>query len=549
MLEHDLSYLLDVLNIHTGETEEQLDDRLRLQAKEVGVEVEDRQASSLATQLSEYSRRSESIDSRASQSTGLTSHFSEERRPSRPSLSFRDYDAFLATGKPNGRHSLSFSPNHSTFSLPLSHPSSPESSPRRHFRRIRGLSMLRLHRTNPSNCPHCPPDATSQRRATHKLPCGHRLCTQALRNTVRAATETARGSIPSCCGKPIPGSVVEAVMSQEEQAALLEKLDLWDEAISLTPSADTSRRTSAIPPLDSHSSRATSSSGHSEREPSPQSLQELGRITALPEYITLLEAQISQRTRFLSWVNDKRAALAEQHDRLRTEMRTSHESAIEDLAEHHAQALAEAEDKQVSAEAELREVHERERVSSTTALKHMETYCAGVYSNGSPHGRVITEQDMILLENARRERDGMDGKHSSAINVLRGEQGRRIKLRSLRQEREAQELVRVQRMEELEFERGCSSEAGVLEASLEGKKKRVGWRWELEMAVLAKKLGGESDEDGVVKLPTAGWNEDDGKDATSETEDARSETEDEEETLKSDEMGISTTAVVEVQST
>lgn len=510
MFDHDLSYLLEVLNIDAGETEEQLDERLKFEAKELGVEVEDRQ--SLATHLSEYSRRSESLDSRASQSTGLTSHYSEisrERRTSRPSLSFRDYDAFLATGKPNGRNSISFSPTAtpslSTFSLPLSHPSSPESSPRRHFRRIRGLSMLRLHRLDPNDgCPHCPQDSVSHRRAAHKLPCGHRLCPQAVRNTVQTATETTRGSVPSCCGRPIPGSVVEAVMSQEEQAALLEKLDQWDEAISLNSSANPSRRTSTIMLQDRDHSRATSSSGTSMETPSPQALIEIERVIALPEYIALLESQVSQRTRFLSWSSSQRANLLEKHDILRTAMRTSHEVAIEDLAEFHASALSEAEDKQVDAEAEMREAHAKDLLSADTALRHMETYCAGIYSNGEPHGRTITHQDLAQLNFARRERDVMPGRQESAINVLRGEQGRRIRLRGVRQAREQGDLVRSQRKEELEFERGCSKEVGVLETSLESKKRRVGWRWELEMAVLAKKVG-EGDE--VVRLPAASWEE------------------------------------------
>lgn len=510
MFEHDLSYLLEVLNIDASETEEQLDERLKFEAKELGVDVEDRL--SLATHLSEYSRRSESIDSRASQSTGLTSHYSDlsrERRPSRPSLSFRDYDAFLATGKPNGRNSISFSPTAtpslSTFSLPLSYPASPESSPRRHFRRIRGLSMLRLHRPDTNDgCPHCPQDSVSRIRSAHKLLCGHRLCTQALRNTVQAATETTLGSVPSCCGKPIPGSVVEAVMTQEEQTALLEKLDQWDEAISLVPSKDGSRRTSAALALNGDHSRATSSSGTSVETPSPQALLEIERITALPEYITLLESQLSQRTRFLSWSSSQRTFLSEKHDKLRTVMRTTHEAAAEDLAEFHANALSEAEDKQVDAEAEMREIHAKDLLSADTALRHMETYCAGIYSNGEPHGRNITEQDFAQLDFARRERDVMPGRQESAINVLRGEQGRRIRLRGARQERERGDLVRGQRKEELEFERGCSKEVGVIESSLEVKKARIGWRWELEMAVLAKKVG-EGEE--VVRLPAASWEE------------------------------------------
>lgn len=545
MLGHDLSYLLDVLNIADGETEDELDDRLRSEAKELGVHVEEQQQQQnhkayaaseqkpLGHENAAYPRRSESIDSRASHSTGLTSNYSDlskdhahssyaPRRRSRTSLNFRDYDAFVSRGVPLGRHSMSFSPlttpSHSTFSLPLSQPSSPDSfSPKKHFRRIRGLSMLKLHSRNASDaslaesCPHCPQDASNQRRAVHKLPCGHRLCTQALRNTVKAATESQTGGVPSCCGKPIPGSMVEHVMTQEEQSALLEKLEQWDEAVSIAPSVTSSRRDS-IPSIAQRRPGALSARS--------RTVSEESRLDALPakergdfehvvsreDYKLLRTGQSEQRDRFLRWVDRQWMELKTEHERMRSEMKQKHESTGEDMAEHHASAMAEAEDKQVKAEADMRQTQEQERRDSATALKHMEAYCAGTYSTGDPHNRTITEQDRAELDKARRTRDQMDTKHESQINVLRGEQSRRMRLRAQRQERELQETKRQQRQEELQFERACTAETSRLDETVALKQRKIQWRWELQMAIFAKKVEAEMDVHLACRLPTADWN-------------------------------------------
>ncbi|EME38669.1 hypothetical protein DOTSEDRAFT_75428 [Dothistroma septosporum NZE10] len=534
MLRPDLSYLSEVLHVGDGDTEEQLDERLRSQAKELGIDVEEQQAHEgtlFKAYYPDYPRRSESIDSRASQSTGLASTFSDlskdrgyhdgTRRRSRASLNFRDYDAFVSRGVPDGRHSISFSPlptpSHSTFSLPLSQPPSPDSgSPRKHFRRIRGLSMLRLHNRNalsvssPDGCPHCPHDLASQRRAVHKLPCGHRLCTQALRNTVRHATESKIGAVPSCCGKPIPGSLVEHVMTQEEQNALLDKLEQWDEAMSIAPSVASSRRDSIHSHqqqrpgvFSKHSRTVSDESRHAHQLPRDQ--KELEHVIDREDYMTLQKIHIGQRDRFLVWAEKQRSDLNSKHEHFRKEMLTNHESAIEDMAEHHSSAIADAEDKQVKAESDLRDLQKKEERDNATALKHMEAYCAGLYSSGERHSRAVTEQDRAELNKARRARDQMDVRHESQINVLRGEQSRRMRLRAQRQERELQELKRLQRKTELELERTFNSEASKMDESIHEKRRRMYWRWELETAILAKKVEAETGMHLNVRLPTVDW--------------------------------------------
>jgi hypothetical protein len=520
-IDHDRSFLRDVLRLVEDENEEQMDEKLQYEARELGVDIDALffRPQSTRTFSSEPPRRSESIDSRASQSTGLTSNFSEisrdvqygkGRQLSRASLSFRDYDNFMARGRPNGRHSISFSPPttpaRSTFSLPLS---SPSSSPKRNFRRIRGLSMLKLSRAGSSSsdndsCPHCPQDALSQRRAVHKLPCGHRLCTQALRDTIRAGTASMTGAVPSCCSIPIPGEMVEHVMTQEEQTELLDKLEQWDEAASIAFSVASEKRYSAQPRGPGIISRTVSMESKVDSM-APRAKTDTAIWNERADFRQLHTEQTELLERFIVWIDRQRTELKSKHDQLRNTMRTHHESAADDLLEHHESAMAEAEDKQVKAEADMRETHLQEVRDNATALKHMESYCEGTYSTGEPHNRTITDQDRAELEKTRRIRDSLDAKHSSAINVLRGEQGRRMKLRAQRQEREVQELKRAQRREELELERACTNETHRFDESVAEKRKRMRVRRDLQAAILTKR--GPSDANPVLEetFQTVNW--------------------------------------------
>ncbi|KAI7529031.1 hypothetical protein KC331_g15430 [Hortaea werneckii] len=133
------SYLRDVLRVHNGRTEDQVDEELRQEASALGVDVsilgaqqqqqqqkEEGEESSTQQQpnhqpgravSSDLPRQSlESVASRFSQSTTLTSNFSDFSRDpqyaangrgrSRASLSFKDYDAFISKGYPLALHLL-----------------------------------------------------------------------------------------------------------------------------------------------------------------------------------------------------------------------------------------------------------------------------------------------------------------------------------------------------------------------------------------------------------------------------------------------------------
>jgi hypothetical protein len=511
----EASYAKNVLGLEYGESEESLDEKLSILAGELGLHAEALRLSTESAHApstktfasSNVVRRSESIGSRASRSTGLTtfSDFSKDpsclRGKGRASLSFRDYDSFLSRGSLSERRdSLSFTPpqtpSQSSLSLTLSSP--PDASPRKHFRKLRGLNVLKLNRAGSDTslplegCPHCPQNLFGQRRAIHRLPCGHRLCTQALRDTIIASNHGHIGSVPSCCGIPVPGRLVEEVMTHEEQSGLLDRLEQWDEAAC----------THIFAPREITNSQHTNTTSHI--SPPLSKPHDIESILPLPGFHAHREAQQAQRDRFLKWSAQFQSTLDAHRATSRGMLQTRHTLALDDLRDAHAVSLSEAEDKQVQAEADLLATQDRENRDMATALKHMEAYCAGTLGGGEPHGRTVTDQDRGELEKTRRARDAMAGRHEGAIRVLRGEQGRRMKSRVARQEREICSLERAQRAEAAELERAFD----MTESLAFLKRETLVRRWEVQDAIFLRKLEADT---GVVlggRLPEVDWTAD-----------------------------------------
>lgn len=142
----------------------------------------------------------------------------------------------------------------------------------------------------------------------------------------------------------------------------------------------------------------------------------------------------------------------QQCSELRLVLERDHQTAMDELLEQHAEAVMAADDKQVKAEADLRDVHAREKQNCATALKHMEAFCAGILSSGEGHDHLITDQDLAGLQKTKDLQSSMDRKHASSITVLRGEQRRRMTLRIQRQESEVQALQAQNRRMELVLE-------------------------------------------------------------------------------------------------
>ncbi|KAK0784783.1 hypothetical protein LTR02_000660 [Friedmanniomyces endolithicus] len=489
------SYLREVLRLEQDETEDGLENTARALGLDVAtlasLEMGSHSGKPVPSDTSRMSQ--ESVGSRASQSTGFMSTFSDASRehhhqpaaraPYSSSLFGRDYDAFVNRGAPHGRESVSFSPpstpSQSTRSLALS---SPPTSPKRHFRRIRGLSMLRLGRSGSNTsladpCPHFPQDPRSQQRAVHKLPCGHRSCTQALRGNIQTSSGNSSNVLPTCSSVPIPDSLAKYVMTQAElPRAEPQKVDA---------TLVCSIKSGYVPLMDKKDSVALMEDIAIPPE-EPQRLVE--NVSEQIELKQLRDDQAGQLDRFIAWTSKQKAELEAQQGLLREQLKARHSAALEELEEEHSAAMAEAEDKQVKAEADMRTSHDREKRDNVTALKYMEAYCAGRYSSGELHNRLVTAQDHIELDKTKRARERMDGRQESAINVLRGEQSRRMRLRAQRQEKEEQELQRGQRREELELERSFGQEMAEFENEIPERRLRLEGRWRLQAAVMTRQL-------------------------------------------------------------
>lgn len=286
-------------------------------------------------------------------------------------------------------------------------------------------------------------------------------------------------------------------MTPEEQNTLLDRLEQWDEAAAthiLLQHDPTNHH--------SHQPGTTNTSSHDSLSRSKP--HDLDTILPLPGFPAHRESQQAQRDRFLSWSANLHSNLDVYRTSSRSLLQTRHDLALQDLHETQTLSLAEAEDKQVQAEADLLATHERELRDVATALKHMEAYCAGTLSSGEPHSRTVTEQDRGELEKTRRARDAMAGRHEGAIRVLRGEQGRRMKARVARQERDVANLERAHRNESAEMERGFELSEGLDIV----KRETLVRRWAVQDAIFLRKLEVET---GVVlggRLPEVDWTTD-----------------------------------------
>lgn len=174
----------------------------------------------------------------------------------------------------------------------------------------------------------------------------------------------------------------------------------------------------------------------------------------------------------------------------------------------HDAIISDVEDKHVAAEAWLRDSHHTERRNTATALRHMEAYCRGESANGQPHGRGVTDQDRRELERTRQMRDLMESRHESAINVLRGEQNQRMRLRLQRQEKETDRLERSKEAALTTADKEIHFQLQDWEEEVATKRARVESWWHLETEIWRKKLERDT---GVLfdgDLPLISWQDD-----------------------------------------
>ncbi|KAG9520240.1 hypothetical protein KCV07_g4480, partial [Aureobasidium melanogenum] len=536
----DDEFALEVLRLAEGQTGEAFEEDLRSQARNLNIDIallestsksrESKATSSLTS--STHPRRSVSTGSQASHSTDFTdaSRVSREcpnartrptrgRRSSAASTSIKDYDSIVNHARYDFRRSsFNFaaspiiSPSPSTFSLSSVWSRSRESSPKRHII-TRGLSRLRLKRTDSGDstrekddCPHCPQSGSRHRRTVHTLSCGHRYCTLALRKIIKDSLND-ENIPPTCCKRPIPGSLVASVMSQEEQDALMNMLVAWDdEATTTPPTIHESEVTSH--PTSFPKSRSQSRSpvcGAEQLQTLEEKRKNLEKAMEIPEFKHLRQEQERQRDSLVAWAGRKRQGIIDGYAVRKLQLLPYFDRQKDQLSEKQSAAIARIEDKHVLDEHEMREAHEVETRNNAIALKHMEAYCRGETTSGDRHERAITDRDLAELTKARRARDQMEAKHSGAISVLRGEQSRRISQRLVKQEEELAELEARQLKEIESLQRECDDMVRDWDDETQKRRAKLETWWNIEVEIWRKKLERDTGIHFSGELPSIPW--------------------------------------------
>ncbi|KAI4731155.1 hypothetical protein E4T49_00876 [Aureobasidium sp. EXF-10728] len=312
---------------------------------------------------------------------------------------------------------------------------------------------------------------------------------------------------PTCCKRPIPGSLVASVMSQEEQDVLMNMLVAWDDEATTSP--PTIHESEVIShPTSFPKSRSQSRSpvcGAEEFQTAEEKRKNLEKAMEIPEFKHLRQEQERQRDSLIAWAGRKRRGVGDGYAVRKLQLLPYFDRQKDQLAEKQSAVIARIEDKHVLDEHEMREGHEVEARNNAIALKHMEAYCRGETTSGDRHDRPITDRDLAELTKARRARDQMDAKHDGAISVLRGEQSRRISQRLVKQEEELAELEARQLKEIESLQRECDDMVRDWDEEIQKRRAKLETWWNMETEIWRKKLERDAGIQFSGELPSVQW--------------------------------------------
>lgn len=235
-------------------------------------------------------------------------------------------------------------------------------------------------------------------------------------------------------------------------------------------------------------------------------LKQSTRQGTTDEIIALSRNQTVEMERFCNFMKQALSGMRERHSTEHLAMVEKHTSQTADTKAKHTQAITSLEDRQVAAEIELLHTLEQSEKSVKLRLKHMEAYCKSKDNqpSGGMPSRVVTERDLHELEQQYALLEGMERQHQAKINVMRERQTKRMGELVEKQENELEQLSSLQRDElssqELRFaaDQKCSGEL------FRSRQIRITTRWALQMEVLCKDQGEQSNTT-YTCIPTPSW--------------------------------------------
>ncbi|KAI9893075.1 MAG: hypothetical protein M1814_000622 [Vezdaea aestivalis] len=257
----DPFYCRHVLQLESSQTEDGIDSFYHREALDLGIELApddlEEPSGTLTNSASTATVTSANVrsrtSSRASQSTGITAPSAHAHAPPllhsksspphahgmtlRRSLSFTEYERFLAQAQSRDLAFLAVSP----VSLPTPSPAlSPSSAPslfsvstrKSYFSIKRGIgriggrfgkSKANLVADDVKSCIRCRDDF-KKNKSLHNLPCSHIYCDACLRVFVTQAMQEEAQMPPKCCLKPIPAFIIKSVLDPSQQQRFLDSI-------------------------------------------------------------------------------------------------------------------------------------------------------------------------------------------------------------------------------------------------------------------------------------------------------------------------------------
>ncbi|KAF4612605.1 hypothetical protein G7Y89_g15574 [Cudoniella acicularis] len=500
-------YAREVLQLADSQTEALVDDALVREAETLGITVprpataktdqyggenENSISESALTVVSHHARTASSA-SQGSNSTSLTSRSSidfcvldaprppcKKRPTSRRSLSFSEYEKYLAQAEAQDKAHTGFVPP----PLPTEPaPSLFSVSTKKSYASIKkGLkSRLRFCRTNSSMGIRTLVELTQG--------CSHITC-------------RCKAQFCYICGAiwdPVVGC--PNFCNGEEE---LERRRLEEEARLAELEKEKAEREAA------------------ERAEAAEKLEAEKRTRQCRELNALRSHQINERDRFISFERKMKWMMWTRHGQAKLDMLDRYGELLNKMKERHIKTAAHLEDRQVAAEMELRASHKQAKRSVQIRLRHMEAYCDGLgrSASGANPARVVTERDLRELGQQYNLRDDLERLHQSRVNVMREKQAKQMEQLLSRQESELEKLAAKQEEELEALEESFVTEEDGFFSLFQQRRSRLRRRWNIYEEIMRKNLEANKNVKFAPMTPVEWQNEesdqDDGLEAVTE---------------------------------
>ncbi|KAF2440251.1 hypothetical protein P171DRAFT_435081 [Karstenula rhodostoma CBS 690.94] len=527
----DRLYFAEALLLQDGETDELVDSRLTVAAKESGIEDPDLfliprpVLLDISTALSTMSLRSDqrssiSVHSRETQSTTFTSLPSRSSRDKSPmsrmppplvraSFSVDRNDAIPESPPSSMRHRHSTSGFPTSLSLQSSASSVQGQSARKHKRASALFSMFRKEQ---SACPSRSHHSHHFKPQSPKLGCGHSLSKYAIRVHVQEALERKDGAAPSCCGQPMPREVLSIVLTSAEIDVVADNNLPSPDAASLRDSGYSENGLSNVDLAhalftDVLVSEPSTIPATPTYEPSEADEARLSSALESETFQKLLAEQKEQFRRVSAFESHQRTALSANHQHRLKRLKAQLETSKIEKVKQHVQQLERLDEFQLMMEHDLRNAQAMETQNVATALKYIEAYCLG--PNPAHEGVIyaVTDEDRRKLERQRMIQEKLPAKHESAINVLRGKQERDTGVRIQKQQMELDQLHADYEKEKSAQELQYAKDSSQLETIIQTRRSKITRRWDLKFEIWRKNWENENESKLYGTLQHGTWPE------------------------------------------